>query len=66
MSDGQESSLLSKHSPCIAVAFLLAGTQTHNEWFLKTSYLLFPLREFASRASGRSSVCSRPGQGSSP
>lgn len=50
-------------SPCMSVAALLAGTQTHNEWLLKTPYPLFPFGECASVVSERSSTCSRPSLG---
>lgn len=45
----EEPRLPSTCSSCLSLALVLAGPQTHNEWFLKTSYPLFPLREFAFR-----------------
>lgn len=67
MSAREKPSLLSKGASRISVVLLLAGPQSHNEWFLKTSDPLFPLREFAFRVAGWSSTCwgGGPGQGSS-
>lgn len=52
MSVREEPHLLGKCCSCLSVALLLAEPQTHNEWFLKTSFPLFPLRELLSGFQG--------------